>query len=179
MGAFMLKGFMGVANTARATWLTENTARAIARITQLEERERNPRALEIFQELRETAEETYTLIVLLGSMRVFPGGGGAEFGAPTPERLAKIFLEDSKNKNRFVRAVDAGPLPFSADEVYGKRAAGASGGFIIRFSRNQDDGSPLITSLKQSVTLNLPTDAGRLKVKFKLSKFKLQDVGQL
>jgi hypothetical protein len=50
---------------------------------------------------------------------MFPYGGGMIVSV-TPERLAKIFLEDPKDKTKFLRANSIEEAPFNTKDVFGK-----------------------------------------------------------
>lgn len=177
-GAAFSKGLFGQSTGMICLWLSESTAKAVARITQLEERQNEARANELFTTLRyNSSKESFAIVVFASSIRIFPGAGGIIFDA-NPERLAKIFLEDSEDQTKFVRAYSIEPVPFNAKEVLG-RPAMFTQGFLIRFHRTRDDGTSLINNLKQKVRLRLPTDAGILRATFKLSEMGIENTETL
>lgn len=169
---------LGQMDTVLSFWITDTSAKAVARITQLEERQTNDRTIELYESLRSNSAELHTLVVLTSSIQTSLYGG-VYFTGVAPERLAKIFLEDAKDDSRFLRAHSIEAIPFDVEEIFGRGAHFMRNGFMIHFHRNMDDGSSLIENLKQEIRFHLPTDSGVLNVKFKLSDFKVQGIEEL
>ena len=63
-GRAFAKGLFGQWDQLLGFWVTDASAKAVARITQLEERQTNDRARALFERIRSDSSEFHTLVIL-------------------------------------------------------------------------------------------------------------------
>ncbi len=159
-------------NIVSAIWVSEASAKAIARKIQLEERQHEERAREIRKELWNN--DAYTLLVFSISGTSVGSSGWASLDPVKARSTTTIFLQDKKSKDSFVRINDLGQFPYSISNP------AISGSVLMRFDRKTQQGDVLIKTLDQEIELEIALPGGgKSRVGFKLKDLPTSSAGGL
>jgi len=157
---------------ATAIWLTPNTHRAAYQLIQIDTRasKDDKGAIASIEEKRDYYEI---------NLSMFNSGGLAGLRA-NEESMAKmlkdpkeVFLQDKKDKKRFVRVMKVQHIESDVSLLLSK------GSLVFRFKKTDDTGAHLVTSTDQELEFVMPFALGPLRIPFKIKELPVRSIEEL
>lgn len=169
-------------------WLTESAAKAYARLIQTKAHLSDSEAEEVYRGIRPRDKDHISIVLFSRSLElgwkslvgitVDEGEKPDELGKRKADLPSSLFLVRKKDNEQGARIEEIEKLP---DEIIVPTVSryDTAYGALLRFSKNTQDGTPLVRNLKDEIIISFYRLGKERKTTFKLKNFRLSSIQEL